>query len=481
MTKKFIIICLFLFVESCLLYSQNPAKAYLKYAKGVVHANEADTLKNIAGEAIGEEWESFPISEGKVRQSKPALDEIPTALYQPHMAGTTIKVSEVVDTIPAIWGPISTDAIIEQIDSEDPSLRLIQFDFYGVGQVVTIPKEYGNFHPEGISEKEVSAFWQKLSAYKYNSIIADCNKYKIALGYNDWAVLKWAQALAKSIYPNNINSEQEIFTVFLLNQMGLRVRAARSDDKLITMFSSLQNVYAKKFIVLETYPYYLVEDLNIKSNVYTYRVDYSRTTRPLDLRISSPIMVGDNADHLNINKYSSVWETTLNMSLPKSLIDFYNDYPQMDAKVYASAVPNQEFIGAFQNMFADSRKLGEVDTINQLLSFLHLDFKYMVDQEQFGKEKPFFLEENLIYPFNDCEDRSILLSALVRHLLGKKVVLLDYKDHMATAVCVKEEIKGDYLVLNDERYYVCDPTYIGSTIGMSMPEYRNKPVTVYKL
>ena len=480
MTKKIILICFVILVESCLLYSQNPAKAYLKYAKGISQVDIADTVKNNAGDAIGEEWESFPISEGNVRQSKPTLDELPTAVYQHHINGTTIKVSEIVDTIPAIWGPISTDAIIEQIDSEDPSLRSIQFDFYGVGQVVTIPKEYGSFHPNGISEKEVSEFWHKLSGGKYSSIIADCNKYKIALGYNDWAVLKWTQALAEAIYPDNINSEQEIFTVFLLNQMGLRVRAARSDDKLITMFSSLQNVYAKKFIVLETYPYYLVEDLNIKSNVYTYRIDYARTTRPLDLRISSPIMVGDNTNQLKISKYSSVWENTLNMSLPRSLMDFYNDYPQMDAKVYASAVPNQDFIGAFQNVLADS-KMGEVDTINQLLSFLHLDFKYMVDQEQFGKEKPFFLEENLLYPYNDCEDRSILLSALLRHLLGKKVVLLDYKDHMATAVCVKEEIKGDYLVLNNDRYYVCDPTYIGSTIGMSMPEYRNKPVTVYVL
>jgi hypothetical protein len=105
----------------------------------------------------------------------------------------------------------------------------------------------------------------------------------------------------------------------------------------------------------------------------------------------------------------------------------------------------------------------------------------MVDQEQFGKEKPFFCEENFIYPYNDCEDRSVLLSCLIRNLLRLKVVLLDYDDHMAVAVNLPETIKGDHLIINTEKYYVCDPTYIGSTIGMSIPKYRTKPVKVYVL
>ena len=470
-----------LLFQGALLYSQNPAKSYLNFAHTSNKADVVDTLNVSAIKAIGEEWESFTISEGYEKTRKPNIQYPPTAIQSHTNTSGQIQVTEVIDTLPAIWNVVSTDSIIREIDTEDPNMRTIQFDFYGVNQIVSIPNELGGFHPKGISETEVSDFWQALSRCKYQRIITDCNKYKVALGYNDWAVLKWTQCLSKVIYPDNINSEQEIFTVFLLNQMGLRVRTARADNHLITLFSALQDIYAKQYIVLDTYPYYLLENLKSISNIYTYRIQYSKETRPLDLRIATPFRLWDSGDQFHVDRYSSVWEKHIKMSISTGLINFYNDYPQMDAKVYASAALSPDFLNLFAEIIKAENDDEEVEHLNKLLSFLHLDFKYKVDQEQFGKEKPFFCEENLIYPYNDCEDRSILLSSLVRHLLGLKVVLLDYTDHMALAVHVDSPVKGDYLILDNERYYVCDPTYIGATVGMSMPEYKNKPVTVYKL
>ena len=294
-------------------------------------------------------------------------------------------------------------------------------------------------------------------------------------------MLLWVQALAEAIYPANIYSEQEIFTVFILNQLELQVRLARVDDKLVTLFSSLQNVYARKYIVIDTYPYYLAEDIPSASQVYTYRSEYSRPSRPLDLRILTPLRLSDGSDDLQLTKYSSVLEQNLNLSVSSSLVKFYNEYPQLDAKVYASAVPAEGFIDAFRIMMSKLVDQDQIATINNLLSFMHLDFKYKVDQEQFGKEKPFFCEENFIYPYNDCEDRSIMLSVLLRQLLGLNVVLLDYGNHMAVAVNLNNDIKGDHLLIESEKYYICDPTYIGATIGMSIPKYRYVPVKVWLL
>ena len=301
------------------------------------------------------------------------------------------------------------------------------------------------------------------------------------MGYNDWAVLQWTQALAKTVFPDNINSEQEIFTVFILNQMGLGVRAARTGDHLVMIFSSMQNVYSRKYIVIDTTPFYLVHDIGANTNIFTYRIDYAKSPRPLDLRIRDSIKIGDPSQCIHVNRYSSVWETDLKFSVPKGLIEFYDDYQQLDAKVYVTSAPNSAFLKLFQNILGNQTNLSKQELLNQLLCFLHIDFKYMVDQKQFGREKPFFCEENFIYTYNDCEDRSILLSVLVRNLLGSKVVILDYKEHMAIAVKLDEQIKGDYLILDNERYYVCDPTYIGATVGMSIPKYRSIPVTVYRL
>jgi len=469
-----------LVLSSGLLYSQNPAKNYHNFAQMDKIQSHSDTTANTLM-SLDEEWEEFTVSEGNAKPEKPVLEELPTAVLEHTSSRGVLRISEVVDTIPAIWNKLSTDYVIPIDVSDESEMVTIRFDFYGIGQIVTIPKEYGSFHPTGISEQDVSEFWLQLSGFNFRRILTDCSKYKVALGYNDWAVLKWVQALAEAIYPANIYSEQEIFTVFILNQLELQVRLARVDDKLVTLFSSLQNVYARKYIVIDTYPYYLAEDIPSASQVYTYRSEYSRPSRPLDLRILTPLRLSDGSDDLQLTKYSSVLEQNLNLSVSSSLVKFYNEYPQLDAKVYASAVPAEGFIDAFRIMMNKLVDQDQIATINNLLSFMHLDFKYKVDQEQFGKEKPFFCEENFIYPYNDCEDRSIMLSVLLRQLLGLNVVLLDYGNHMAVAVNLNNDIKGDHLLIESEKYYICDPTYIGATIGMSIPKYRHVPVKVWLL
>ena len=61
-----------------------------------------------------------------------------------------------------------------------------------------------------------------------------------------------------------------------------------------------------------------------------------------------------------------------------------------------------------------------------LLNFVQTSFDYQTDEEQFGREKYFYPEEILAYPFCDCEDRAAFFARLVRNLTGLEVVGLDY-------------------------------------------------------
>jgi hypothetical protein len=105
-------------------------------------------------------------------------------------------------------------------------------------------------------------------------------------------------------------------------------------------------------------------------------------------------------------------------------------------------------------------------------------FDYKTDGEQFGRERSLFCEESFYYPFCDCEDRAILFTTLVRDLLGLKTALLYYPGHLAAAVEFNENVSGDYLTIEGRRYTVCDPTYIGASIGMTMPTMKEKRVEV---
>ena len=90
-------------------------------------------------------------------------------------------------------------------------------------------------------------------------------------------------------------------------------------------------------------------------------------------------------------------------------------------------------------------------------------------------------EEIFHYPFSDCEDRSVLFAFLVHELLNLEVVGVNYPGHMATAVCFNEAVDGDYLLHDGKNFVICDPTYINAPIGLSMPDYADKPAIIIEI
>ncbi len=54
-------------------------------------------------------------------------------------------------------------------------------------------------------------------------------------------------------------------------------------------------------------------------------------------------------------------------------------------------------------------------------------------------------------------------------MLELDVALVYYPGHLATAVKFDTDVKGDAMMINDDRYVVCDPTYIGAPVGAQMP------------
>lgn len=85
------------------------------------------------------------------------------------------------------------------------------------------------------------------------------------------------------------------------------------------------------------------------------------------------------------------------------------------------------------------------------------------------------------FPYCDCEDRAILFTRLVRDLLGLKAALVYYPGHLASAICFTEDISGDYIMVDNAKYLICDPTYIGTPVGVTMPGMDNEKAKVILL
>ncbi|MCC8153948.1 MAG: hypothetical protein LIP01_06865 [Tannerellaceae bacterium] len=96
----------------------------------------------------------------------------------------------------------------------------------------------------------------------------------------------------------------------------------------------------------------------------------------------------------------------------------------------------------------------------------------MTDDEQFGRERYFFAEETIAYPYSDCEDRAVLFSHMVEALLNCPSIGIFYPNHVSAAVHLDGYKGNGYRYTYEGREYLsCDPTYINSLVGMAMSNF----------
>ena len=154
-------------------------------------------------------------------------------------------------------------------------------------------------------------------------------------------------------------------------------------------------------------------------------------------------------------------------------MEYLDSFPQSEFPLYfdtdGSSLVRQ---GLLAELKKHTATMGEEEAVNFLLAFVQRAFAYKTDADQFGREKYFFVEDSLHYPYNDCEDRSVMFSWLVHELVGIRTVGLLYPGHMTTAVALKQ-VKPEFATVDymGSRLVIADPTYIGATVGMAMPSY----------
>lgn len=331
----------------------------------------------------------------------------------------------------------------------------------------------------GLNENAIADAYEALCNSDYKPLLADCAQIRKDLRLNDWGVFTLVRQVADT-YCGTAN-ESIVMQQFLLNEMGYKARMARkaTEDKMMLFVATDCSIYAHPYITLNGQNYYNLSGNNEQCQFYMCQKDSPKAKNSVGMQLKeAPLFPGTVVSSTHQAKGSAA---RITVDVPKALMDFYKDYPQCDYSVYFNAPVN----AAMENRILSSlaplvQGRNEADAANILINFVQTAFQYQTDGQQFGYEKPFFVEELFYYPYSDCEDRAMLFSYLVRKLLGLDVVLLDYPEHIATAVRFNGNVSGDYLMVNGRKYIVCDPTYIGASIGMTMPRYKTVSAKVLK-
>lgn len=336
-------------------------------------------------------------------------------------------------------------------------------------------------------EDAVADAWVMFSQERYNNLIRDCLELRARLNLCDWAYLQLLQQLSVDFLGKDTN-EATLFTAFLYTQSGYKMRLARSEaNRLYMLVASRHYIYDISHFTIAKEMFY---PLNCDEDGLYIFADSFENEQSLSLTIGKEQYLTINAANertLASKRYPAV---TAAVSSNKNLIDFYSSYPQSYVNndlttrwtFYANTPLCKQVRETLYPVLKQAVKdKNEEQAANILINFVQTAFEYEYDNEVWGRDRPFFADETIHYPFSDCEDRSILFSRLVRDLMGLKVVLLYYPGHLATAVQFSENISGDYLTINGKRYLVCDPTYIGANIGLTMPNMDNEKAKVVLL
>ena len=360
------------------------------------------------------------------------------------------------------------------------SLSGVEFSFYSKDCVVNASLK-NRLTLKGIAEKDISAGWETLSRSNYQPLIDDCLAFKKEIALNDYGYLLLTRKVATELCGSTHSDEIAFMQMFLLSQSGYRVKVARMDNRLTLFYASGNMIYATCFITLNGVNYYRFDTTPNKTNsIYTYNRDFANAKNPVNMNITAPQPFSGTyvEKTLQAKAYPSVKVCS---KVNSGLISFYKDYPQCDFSVYVGAPVSQEVQQTvLPSLQAAIQGKKQSEAANILINFVQTAFDYKTDGDQFGYEKPFFVDELFYYPYSDCEDRAVLYSYLVRTLMGLDVVLLEYPNHMATAVCFDENIDGDYITVSGKKYIICDPTYIGASIGLAMSQFKNVAAKVLK-
>ena len=392
-----------------------------------------------------------------------------------------ILIENVVSPILSLPQPKPISPIYENDKVEEKNFS---FSYMGTTCEVRLPKDL-NIRMSGCESCMIATIWKQLATNAMDNTIRDFLALRLKMQLCDWAYLNLIDTFAQAFCGHG--NEAVIMAAFIYSQSGYKMRLGRDCEKLYLLYGSKHGIYEKGYIVIEGINYYPLDDK-------VERMEISDFSFPQEQSMSLYI---ENAQKFTIRpsairKLASeqYHDVAIDSQVNLNLIQFYNTYPSSEVngnfmtrwKMYADT-PMDESVS--QMLYPDIKNkiegLSDVQAVNQILNWVQTAFQYEYDDKVWGHDRAFFAEETLYYPYCDCEDRAILFTRLVRDLLGLKCILVYYPGHLASAVCLKQQVNGDYISLDGDVYTICDPTYIGAPVGITMPEMDNRSAKVIKL
>lgn len=398
---------------------------------------------------------------------------------KPIIKSSPIKIEEVVEIRYPLPQPEPIGPIIQIEGTPKLKDKDIQFTYYGTPFTIR-QADLASFQLYGNDENAFADGWETLSQYTTNHLILDCLKARNDLCLPDWGYITMLEMVSRRLAGDNIN-EQRLLQGFLLNQSGYKVRFCYDDQKkLHVLIASPGIIYGRSRYHLDDDWYYsYTQPSGNQVNICNFTTPGEKA---IDLGINkAPLFTFSPCETREI-KVERHPDVTLSITPNKNLIEFYNDYPQctldnspismwvIQGNTPVSKETKEQLYPALKQAVAGKSQYESL----QFLLKVAQSFPYGHDDEIWGRDRAFWMDESWAYPKSDCEDHAVNFSHMVRDILGLDVCLIHYPGHLSTCVNLSDDnIPGDYIMHEGKKYIVCDPTFFYSNVGKTAPSNNN--------
>ncbi len=350
--------------------------------------------------------------------------------------------------------------------------------FYGA--LVSLPRVDLGLKPlpATLTTAAIADFWQQISSAQTKDLLAGLRRQRDMMSLGDWAYAQLVYRTSLGLAANDTTTAR-LIAWHLLVKSGYVARVGFRERTVHVLLKSTELLYGTSFFTIDGARYYVVDLAGglapSVGSIRTYDRDHPEATKALGFHMATLPIFAEELQQRVLRFQYRQQKYEIPVGVNRNLIAFLTHYPQTELNGYLNAEIEST---AMDNLVAALRPhvagRSELDAVNFLLRMVQTSFDYKTDRDQFNREKWFFPEETLFYPFSDCEDRSIMFAYLVRKLVPSvSVVGLIYADHIATGVRFSSNVPGDSRTHNGVRYVVSDPTYIGADAGMEMPQYKD--------
>jgi hypothetical protein len=354
------------------------------------------------------------------------------------------------------------------------------------GTTTTVP--YGDALRPQLSgaptQSSIQSFWKQMAEAPHEATLEALQERRRTLQLSDWGYYRYLRTLSGRLYDASATNERTLWTWFMLMKSGYAARVGYSDASVVLMLPIDALLYDRPQMRIDGQRYYLMADAG--NSLHTYRGEAPVERAPLRLNANTLPALEEGRATRNVEFSANDQRHKLEIAYDPQTVEYLNSYPEVELDVLLSAglskTAQSSLTDALRPLVADRSPRA---ALNGLLSFAQFATTYKRDRDHFGEERFLFPEESLASDYSDCEDRAVLLSALVRMLLDRPVVGVRWPNHVALAVRAGDGLSPDAddqtYTVDGHTYILADPTYIGSSLGMIMPLVEGKTPKIIRL